>query len=387
MTDIKDNSLEAMRGVACMIVVFGHCLIAFFPGYTGRYPELDSFFTMQSTPFYFLVNGAAAVTFFFVLSGFVLTYRAFNHNDATILIGSGLKRLPRFLLPVFLTVLLSWALYRFHFYDSYHSVGLLTQSKWLQSFGASACTTAELNFIGALKEALYGTLFLLQTCYNSSLWSLNYEFLGSFVAFAFAASIIVSRGFIPATFIAFVLAAWVCLSVIDNYHSFWPSSLGLPVGVLLASFFGKRRITLSLPLSLAGICVALLLCGHSDEQTNDDSLTAIFFKPYMIYIVGSVLMIACVQMNLTIKNFLSHSILTGLGRLSFSIYLLHVPIICSFGCLVYMVLSPLFSPSLTAAAAFLSSVLLTVLAAYPLSLVDQAWMRFLRSVISLKKKK
>ena len=64
-----------MRGIAAFVVFLFHFLLGFAPQYHGQeaataIPGSNLF----ETPFFFLINGHAAVMFFFVLSGFVLSY-------------------------------------------------------------------------------------------------------------------------------------------------------------------------------------------------------------------------------------------------------------------------------------------------------------------------
>lgn len=65
MPNKKLAHLEAMRGIAAIIVVGDHLALTF--------SERSIWF---AAPWYILINGGAAVLFFFVLSGYVLTLAA-----------------------------------------------------------------------------------------------------------------------------------------------------------------------------------------------------------------------------------------------------------------------------------------------------------------------
>ena len=86
--------LEALRGVAAMMVLFHHFLLVIVPRLHGR-NFADDPIALVRTPLYALVNGTAAVAIFFVLSGFVLTFRALEERDGRQLLVGVLKRWPR----------------------------------------------------------------------------------------------------------------------------------------------------------------------------------------------------------------------------------------------------------------------------------------------------
>jgi hypothetical protein len=56
----KDIPLEAIRGVAALVVVVWHTCLGFFPQFISSW---------QATPLFVFMNGNAAVQLFFVLSG------------------------------------------------------------------------------------------------------------------------------------------------------------------------------------------------------------------------------------------------------------------------------------------------------------------------------
>jgi peptidoglycan/LPS O-acetylase OafA/YrhL len=90
----KLGELESVRGVAAFAVVIHHFLMAYTPHFHGRlYP--DDPIALVRTPFFAFVNGSAAVSIFFVLSGFVLTFSALKRRDLTSIFRSSIKRWPR----------------------------------------------------------------------------------------------------------------------------------------------------------------------------------------------------------------------------------------------------------------------------------------------------
>src|SRR5690348_3116873 len=102
----KLYKLEALRGLASIIVLFYHYMLGFFPG--GHF--------FSGTPLYFLFNGTSSVMFFFTLSGFVLTLKYFKTTDPGVITSGAAKRYFRLLGPVLVTILISFLLFAFHLY-------------------------------------------------------------------------------------------------------------------------------------------------------------------------------------------------------------------------------------------------------------------------------
>ena len=110
------------------------------------------------TPAYALMNGSGAVIFFFVLSGFVLSYGYFQRPCLQTLTGSVIKRLPRLMLPAGLTILAGCAILTL-LPHSFEVAGHMTGSAWLSHFGHSAMPDGvEPGFADALRQTLLGIL-------------------------------------------------------------------------------------------------------------------------------------------------------------------------------------------------------------------------------------
>src|SRR6476660_5723747 len=70
--------LEALRGLAAFIVVAWHFLWAFDPARIGIVDGFDPRATMLGSVSFASIDGPAAVTLFFVLSGYVLPLAYFR---------------------------------------------------------------------------------------------------------------------------------------------------------------------------------------------------------------------------------------------------------------------------------------------------------------------
>src|SRR5262245_45520352 len=132
------------------------------------------------------IDGPAAVTLFFVLSGFVLPLAFFRSGRTELVVRAAAKRWLRLVCLVMLAVLLSWLLFHFNLYQ-HREAAEISQSAWLGTFGGAH---ANRQFTPTLQSALLeGSLFAFlrePAMYDPVLWTMRHEFLGSFVTFFLA---------------------------------------------------------------------------------------------------------------------------------------------------------------------------------------------------------
>src|SRR6185437_12518770 len=170
--------LDGLRGLAALNVMLSHAVVAFdFAVYNGvpAMSHWGSDLTLSAFPFLLPVAGASfSVCVFFVLSGFVLA-RAFSRSVLGVP-AQVAKRIVRLTLPIASATLLSWALLRAGLIIN-HEAAALTRSGWL-----AAQMTQAPDFLAALHEGTVGSWIAANeftTSYNTSLWTMPIEFLGS----------------------------------------------------------------------------------------------------------------------------------------------------------------------------------------------------------------
>ena len=331
----KDEPLEALRGLAAFGVVAWHLLLGFAPARPGILPGTDRALSWIGMPWYGLVNGGAAVAFFFVLSGFVLTRQALRLGDGGILARSAVKRWPRLAAPVVISCLVSWALFAGGLYH-HAEVGARTGSPWLAAF-AYAVVPPDFapRLPDALAQGLFWTFLRGDASYNSSLWTMHYEFLGSFIAFALALAMLrAGRGSAHAA-----LAGSVGLLMI-GLQAFWLAAFPLGVGLAAVSAAGRMpRIGRGTALGL--VAAAILLAGYAANSGLGRWSAGWLGMPLpepLAHGFGAVLLLAAVEGCPALRRPLSGPLARWLGRMSFPVYLLHIPVLCSAGCAAFLAL-------------------------------------------------
>jgi peptidoglycan/LPS O-acetylase OafA/YrhL len=373
--------LEAVRGIASVLVLVHHCLLGFAPSLHGLVapPRPWSLF---GTPFFAFIDGSAAVVIFFVLSGFVLTYRAIEHDDPKSLLSGALKRWPRLALPVLISTMIGGLLAALNLYWNVASDNVIG-SIWLGWFYRTSPYPIP-DFLAPIYEGTVATFLFGQAYFNSNLWTMFYEFFGSFLAFALAYIFIARHALL---LIATAVAAAVLL-----YFS--PYFLCFIVGVILATarHHWSANTAFRIPqrwrtgLVTVGAVIAIVLFGYHERLGSPASMGFYeFLRPWAAYnpLATRVVMhttgaVIVLLLALEFPGYLRTRFAGILGELSFPIYLLHIPLICSVGSYLYLVVLPGTGGVGAAATAIAAVMATTIMLAIPLARIDRAWLAALR---------
>lgn len=300
--------LDSMRGIAATSVLWSH----FVHGYQLPSPW-DQVIT--HSPLAILWDGFAAVSFFFVLSGFVLSLKYFKYHESPNVrrdsfIEYFIARVGRIWAPYCFVVMVSLFLKRFLFFQV---ETIPQQTEWIQSFWKNQTLLKHL--------VLETNLFVQPNLFTllPQAWSLYVEMTLSL--------------FIP---IAVVLA------VNHFYHLLAVSvllvlSLNAPVyvfhfgfGLILAKYFrahSSKWKSLKVKWKSLILLIGIVLYGFMN--------TVEIYLPLRIHDsistfakgLGSVSILFAVLSSSRLQKILSHSFFRHLGKVSYSIYLCHFAIL------------------------------------------------------------
>ncbi|CAN5280164.1 acyltransferase [soil metagenome] len=316
--------LDGLRGVAALIVVFHHSMLlsaSFAATYmrNGDIPAVGSaLWFLTATPLKFLTAGGEAVILFFVLSGIVLTLPVLARRDFDWW-SYYPRRVIRLYLPAIASVLFAGALI------------LLVPEKADQDYGYwvnvfSITDPKILSYLGDM-DLLFGTALV-----NSPLWSLRWE-----VAFSLALPIFVGLAVIlrrrPLVWaaLAFVIAG-IGIWLDNPAFTFLPPFL---IGAIIAVRFESLRAwsarVLSRPLGPlwavgALVLAVILFVAYWLVRGVADAAPAVSVISRALSGVGSAVIVIVVSFWAPAVRFFSTAVVQWLGRISFSIYLIHVPI-------------------------------------------------------------
>lgn len=312
-------SLDGLRGGAALIVLLHHALLTmsgFAAVYWGQpYPAYVA--PLAYTPLHAVWAGSEAVLVFFVLSGVVLTLPAVRRR-ALPWVAYYPSRLIRLYLPVLFSVALAVLLARLwpRATDDRYSL-------WIQAH----------NEAPTLANALHNSLLLDGTTWlNSPLWSLQWEVLFSlllplyvWVTLRWGARHWVLIG---AALIALVVLGDVSGVKALSYLPFF--GLGSLIAVNLDRLgerslrFDRSRRSRAAQLALVVASLLLLTFRWWPGNLLPAAVAHINAAVVAVGAVAVVLITVCLPLA---SRVLSSRILVAAGTISFSLYLVHEPIL------------------------------------------------------------
>lgn len=308
-----------------MTVLIFHCM--------WLYPETireQIFAIMKFTPLSILTNGHAAVIVFFILSGYVLSLPFYSNRPAPYR-QYLVKRMCRIYLPFAAAVCLSVLLWLLSAHAPVASLGAWFQENWPDPPLEWRQVISHL----LLEGTRYGTRF------DGPIWSLAHEMRISVI---FPVLILVSRKAARAIALGLLLffASTVLLDLAgDGDISVTPqSSLAawaltlryLPIfitGILLS----KHAVVLGaiirkMPWWLYALCWAasyMAVCTHIESAWVLADFGDLFIA------MGAAGLVALTLHSPRVCHFLEKTPVLWLGRISYSLYLLHVPVMFFVG--------------------------------------------------------
>jgi peptidoglycan/LPS O-acetylase OafA/YrhL len=351
-------ALEAGRGIAAFIVLLHHLLLGFAPAAKAM---------LAGSLLGWTQNGAGAVIFFFALSGFVLTFRTFAGRSVGHVVADAIKRWPRLWLAPAVSMLAGALVLIWHL-NANADAAADSGSQWLMSFGNAHLPH---GFQPGLLDALGQSVTLwfgADANYNSSLWTMQWELLGSFAVFALAGLLAARTGKTAAA--TFALAA-VAATLFEPYL------VSFVLGCGLACLLSRSGWRPTRPMAIALLVAGLLLLSYEGAANLFSPLLALpqsgrWLAGLLLQSVGAVAVIAALRSDL--ERGLSGRFARWLGQLSFPVYLVQVIAICTLGSATFVWAADA-PPAVRFACTAAATLALTVVLALPFALLDAWWRR------------
>ena len=310
--------LDGLRGAAAVIVVIFHYKAMLYPRNVPDYAEDPRF--VADTPLGILWNGPFAVFVFFVLSGFVIAGAAARRSDQ--IAANAMSRYVRLAVPMVASVLLAYALLSlFPTAATDYAASLEAPSAWL-AYTAQAPLP---SLPAVLYDGAIGSFLAGGSPLNNVLWTMQIELVGSLALFA-----IYWAGQARTALRFAALAGFTAIAVLflrDAYLCF-------VTGALL--YEAQRRDVLSrTPAWVAGLALAAgLLLGAPGagfaERVGLEALPGRLHpgNPWGLapVVAATLLVFATLRVAILTRVF-STAVAQWLGRISFALYLVHVPVL------------------------------------------------------------
>ncbi|WP_440495641.1 acyltransferase family protein [Serratia sarumanii] len=346
------NSADGLRGTACIAVVLSHMVLTFFPFmHGGDTPHNSVEVFIFNSPFSFFYSGTAAVYIFFTLSGVVLT-ASFERSvkKKHPLPSFVIKRYIRLMIPV-----LASCVFGYLVFSNIH-VDTSDVSSWAARLGTEDYNIYDSVINGVLRVFLSGGY----SKYNWVLWTMQIELFCSYLLI-FTISTFSKLRFNNYIFIA--ISLYLASIFLDNSQILIGASCFF-FGAAIYKSDKKINETLLILLFFVGIYLA-----GCHFTSNSYSFIFAFTErksqaQELVYVLSGLIITTCVIKSINLSSFFSSSKLRVLGDISFSLYLIHLPVIYSVGIPLFNHIDKEINQySISAAIAILISLLLSIVIA------------------------
>jgi len=301
----RNLALDGLRGVAALIVVLGHTL--------GGLP-IDIFAKARFAggPFGLVVNGDAAVHVFFVLSGLVLSASLVRNHETGVrgLPGYFVRRVFRLHPPYVAAVLFAWC--ATHLYPDGP-----VPTKFIEDWGHVRLSPQQL--IPLVLQPPGAAAWLLPVG-----WTLRVESI-------FSALLPVMVAAMRFHMIAFAIVMLLVLRLpLPSHWAYF--AVDFAFGMMLSdpARLAIARTKAVARLAIAGFFVGLVLL-HLPNALHMSEPGDFLRRVLLIEATGAALVVAGVLYASSIERFLSHRFFLYLGRISYSFYLVHIPVVIVIG--------------------------------------------------------
>ena len=316
--------VDGLKGIACILIFCHHFALIFFPA-TFYGPWVTSYLggvdtCLAQSPLGVFLNGNFLLAVFCMLSAFILSLQVLRMEDKNRLGGVIAKRYFRLMPPLFGVGLLVWAFLRFDLFTN-TTVATVTGSPWAGLFYQSP-----MSFRDFLEAALVKVWFYGDESLSTAFWMLSWLFYGSFL------SILLSAVAWKYPKRAWILYGIVAALLFDQSELL----LAFALGTLLA-WMTRQGIRLPKLAAPAAVFLGLILGGYPS------GISATNFYRYFRglefadwHILGAFCLLLGIFSWEKAQKVLSWRPFGWLGKISYSVYLLHIPLLFSLSAGVFL---------------------------------------------------
>ena len=312
--------IDGLKAISSLWVTLFHYVLAFFPiGYVGwecGIADADkSEYYFNNFPFSIFTNSSFPLYSFFALIGFIVATVYFRENNPKVLVKQSVKRYFRLMPPVLACTMICYVFLACGLFFNVE-LGKIAPSHWSSVFYLDGY-----SFLSALKSSLYTAFIHGDGYYCSILWCMNIIFIGSYLTYSFLALF----GNSKFRFFAYVAGFLLSASINGNYASFIAGIAAADI----ASFRSKAKTGNAVPFAL--IFIGVLIGNFIPVVWLPNWLNL-----GVIYAAGNFLMILGFALSTDIQKLASSDALCRLGKWSFSLILIHFPIMMSFSAWIFV---------------------------------------------------
>lgn len=343
LANARFMELEGIRGLAAIAVVLYHAFVIFYPALFygvghplapvlhGKFENL-----IFGSPLGVFMSGVFAVSTFFVLSGFVLSIGFFQTKKYDIVQKLAIKRYIRLMLPALASVIVVFVILSLNL-----DYGKVEAEAITRSGASSTLWQFDPNFFEVFKQGTWQIFIrpLDASHYNPVLWTMQYEFLGSFLVFSF----LLIFGMAKHRWIVYGILLIVSINT-------W--YLGFIIGMIFADLYANHRKLISRfskeKIKLVGwffFGLGLVLGGYPLVDPSSGFYSFLYLNSIPIganlinyTIIGASMIVFSVLAVPKLADMFKNPRISRLGKYTYSLYLTHLPILFVISTSVFVLL-------------------------------------------------
>ena len=327
--------MDGVRGLMAVMIYSCH----FFAVFTDVLPSYGYFH-----PFAWLVNSKLGLCYFFLLSGFVITYSQQKKQKRTNIFKYICKRFIRLLPPIFFSIIMMWLVMRY--------VGFLfgdIDSAWLNTLPYTNYSTS--NMTNPFRDIFLNSYFGGTVYYNCNLWAIRFEFIVP--VFIVLISPYLWNKYVRLAIFSVILL--LGLFIEKNWFYFDCMLIGMLLCFLLCNTNICKKTNLILKIICATIFIMISFFPYA--------LSRSLINNRLINLLATLILVVwIIRSHNKIKSQILNSWLIKLcGAISYEIYVFHLFFILTVGVFIFNMLNIFMSYNLSVVTAYMTVLVATVL--------------------------
>ncbi len=317
--------LDGLKGFACIGVFLHHFLLSFFPGiYMGRealsHTASKLEYTIGQLPVSAFFCGEYMVGLFCLISGIVISYQILSMKDREHVSSFLLKRYPKLALPLFAASFFVYLMLQFQLFTNVEA-SALTGSDWLGSFYQN-----KESFSDLLYSSFLSVWFIMDTRFSNAFWMMKHLLIGSALS-ALLSEMSWGKG--RKFYVVYGIAAFFSFRLNSMYSLFI-------LGSALAFYMNDQKK--KLPPRIVSVLFLILGVfggGYPTYATPEGfylpfpKLPVGYNTPLFYHTLGAFFTVLSIYQLGGLKRFWESRPLLFMSRVSYSFFLLHIPVLFS----------------------------------------------------------